>query len=97
MPCGIVYTMLMIAGLQLDAMQSAATMAAFGLGTAPAMFATALGAQRFAGIATRPAARRVAGVALLAAAALTFAGPWLATYAPGIAHWLPFDCTVMSH
>lgn len=97
MPCGIVYTMLMIAGLQLDAVQAAATMAAFGLGTAPAMFATALGAQRFAGFAAQPTARRVAGVALLAAAALTFAGPWLAMYAPGIAHWLPFDCAVMSH
>ena len=97
MPCGIVYTMLMIAGLQLDAVQAAATMAAFGLGTAPAMFATAIGAQRFAGFAAQPTARRVAGAVLLATAALTLAGPWLATRAPGVAHWLPFDCTVMSH
>ena len=94
MPCGIVYTMLMIAGLQLDAWRSASTMIAFGLGTAPAMFATALGAQRFAGFAARPAARRVAAFALLASAALTFAGPWIAHYAPGVAHWLPFDCGV---
>lgn len=86
MPCGIVYTMLMIAGLQLDAWRSASTMIAFGLGTAPAMFATALGAQRFAGFAARPAARRVAGFALLASAALTLAGPWIAHHAPGVAH-----------
>ncbi|MGE3666382.1 MAG: sulfite exporter TauE/SafE family protein [Steroidobacteraceae bacterium] len=97
MPCGIVYTMLAIAGLQLDAARSAATMAAFGLGTAPAWFATALGALRFLGFAARPAARRVAGTALLAAAALTFAGPWLAAYAPGFAHWLPFDCGAIAH
>jgi sulfite exporter TauE/SafE len=97
MPCGIVYTMLMIAGLQLDAAESAATMATFGLGTAPAMLATALGAQRFLGYAARPAARRAAGAALLAAAALTLAGPWLAGYAPAMAHWLPFDCAPTAH
>jgi sulfite exporter TauE/SafE len=33
-------------------------------------------------------------LALLASATLTFAGPWIAHYAPGIAHWLPFDCGV---
>lgn len=97
MPCGIVYTMLMIAGLQLDAWRSASTMIAFGLGTAPAMFATALGAQRFTGLAARPAARRVAAFALLACAVLTFAGPWIAHYAPGVAHWLPFDCAAAGH
>lgn len=97
MPCGIVYTMLLIAGLQLDPVRSAATMAAFGLGTAPAMFATALGAQRFVGLAARPAGRRVAGTVLLACAAITLAGPWLAHAAPGIGHWLPFDCTASGH
>lgn len=94
MPCGIVYTMLMIAGLQLDALTSAATMAAFGIGTAPAMFATALGAQRLIGFTAHPAGRRAVASVLLACAVLTFAGPWIAHYAPGVAHWLPFDCTV---
>lgn len=97
MPCGIVYTMLMIAGLQLDAARSATTMAAFGLGTAPAMFAAAIGAQRYAGLTAHPAGRRLAGTVLLAAAALTFAGPWIAHYAPGIAQWLPFDCAASTH
>jgi sulfite exporter TauE/SafE len=96
MPCGIVYTMLMVAGLQMDPLKSAATMAAFGLGTAPAMFAAAMGAQRFAGYAAHPASRRVAGASLLAAAALTLAGPWIASHAPGVAHWLPFDCAVIA-
>lgn len=94
MPCGIVYTMLMIAGLQLDPARSAWTMAAFGFGTAPAMFAAAFGAQRYAGFAAHPAGKRAAGTVLLATAALTLAGPWIAGYAPGIAHWLPFDCAV---
>ena len=52
MPCGFVYTVLLIATLQLYALQAATIMIAFGVGTAPAMFATALGAQgvlRFGG------------------------------------------------
>lgn len=92
MPCGFVYTVLLIAATRLDALDAAATMAAFGLGTAPALFAGALGAQRLAGYAARPGARRLAGVVLLASAVLTLLGPWL----PGGGHWmhawLPFDC-----
>ncbi|MBS0582039.1 MAG: sulfite exporter TauE/SafE family protein [Proteobacteria bacterium] len=96
MPCGFVYTVLLIAAMRLDALDAAMTMAAFGLGTAPALFAAALGAQRFAGWARLPGARRAAGIVLLAGAALTVAGPWL----PG-AHWLhawlPFDCAPSTH
>src|SRR5690606_33167082 len=93
MPCGFVYTVLLIAALQLDAWRAAATMAAFGLGTAPAMLATAFGAQRFVGFAARPAAKRVAGSVLLASAALTLAGPWLAASQPWLPSLLLFDCT----
>ncbi len=97
MPCGFVYTVLLIATLQLDAGRAAATMAAFGLGTAPAMLATAFGAQRFAGFAARPGGKRVAGAVLLASAALTLAGPWLAGVAPWLHGWLPFDCSTHLH
>ncbi|GAA0724274.1 sulfite exporter TauE/SafE family protein [Dokdonella soli] len=93
MPCGFVYTVLLIATLQLDALNAAMTMAAFGFGTAPAMLATAFGAQRFVGFTARPAGKRVAGVVLLASAALTLAGPWLLGNAPWLHAWLPFDCT----
>ncbi len=93
MPCGFVYIVLLIAALQLDAVRAAATMAAFGIGTAPAMLATAFGAQRFAGIAARPGGRRVAGGILLASAALTLAGPWLSGFAPWMHTWLPFYCS----
>ena len=79
MPCGFVYTVLVIATLQADPGRGALTMAAFGLGTIPAMLATSLGAGRVAALAARPAARRTAGVLLLASAIVTIAGPWLAT------------------
>lgn len=94
MPCGFVYTVLLIATLQLDALGAAATMAAFGLGTAPAMLATAFGAQRFVGFAAKPAGKRIAGAVLLASAVLTLAGPWLLGSAPWLHAWLPFDCAV---
>ncbi|MBN8726126.1 MAG: sulfite exporter TauE/SafE family protein [Xanthomonadales bacterium] len=94
MPCGFVYTVLLIAALQADALGAAATMAAFGLGTAPAMLAAAFGAQRFVGFAAKPAGKRIAGSMLLASAVLTLAGPWLLGSAPWLHAWLPFECAV---
>ncbi|MET0225956.1 MAG: sulfite exporter TauE/SafE family protein [Dokdonella sp.] len=96
MPCGFVYTVLLMATLQLDALRAAATMAAFGLGAVPALLAAAFGAQRLAGFSARPAGKRVAGVMLVASAALTLAGPWLLGSAPWLHAWLPFDCTTGS-
>ena len=77
MPCGFVYAVLVIATLQADAWHGALTMAAFGLGTVPAMFATSLGAGRVAALAARPAARRLAVALLVASATLTLTAPWL--------------------
>ncbi len=92
MPCGFVYTVLLIAALQGDALQGAMTMAAFGVGTLPSMFLAAFGAQRFAGFsAAHPTARRIAGFALLASAVLTLAGPWLPPI-PWLHACLPFAC-----
>lgn len=67
---------------------------AFGLGTLPGMLLAAFGAQRFAGFSGRPAARRIAGAALLASAALTLTAPWLLSGAPWLHAWLPFECVV---
>lgn len=94
MPCGFVYSVLLIAALAADPWQAAATMLAFGLGTAPAMLATAFGAPHLLRFAGRPRSRQAAGVILLTCAALTFAVPWLpmnhdpaaATHSPGMAH-----------
>jgi sulfite exporter TauE/SafE len=94
MPCGFVYSVLLIATLQLDAVNGALIMTAFGLGTAPALFIAAVGAERLRGFASRPGARHLAGSVLLVSAMLTFAGPWIEHTLPGLHAWLPFDCTV---
>jgi sulfite exporter TauE/SafE len=93
MPCGFVYSVLLIATLQLDAANGALIMFAFGLGTAPALFIAALGAERLRVFSARPGARYVAGSVLLLSALLTFAGPWIEQILPGAHAWLPFDCT----
>lgn len=95
MPCGFVYSVLLVATLQADAVTGALIMTAFGLGTAPALLVTAFGAQRMQWVATRPATRMVAGSVLMVSAALTFAGPWLAHSVPALHAWLPFDCGIV--
>ena len=77
MPCGFVYTVLLLAALTASARDAALMMFAFGLGTAPAMFAVAFGAQRLLRFSGRIPARRLAGIVLVACALLTIAGPWL--------------------
>jgi len=91
MPCGFVYTVLLIATLSLDPLRGAATMAAFGFGTLPALLLGALGAQRLARLGNQRTARRIAGGVLLASAALTLIGPWI-TASAWLHAWLPFDC-----
>ncbi|HEY6941105.1 sulfite exporter TauE/SafE family protein [Dokdonella sp.] len=92
MPCGFVYTVLLIAALQLDAARGAATMLLFGLGTAPALLAAAFGADRIAALGARRGSRRTAAAALLASALLTLASPWLGEHLHGLHAMLPFDC-----
>lgn len=94
MPCGFVYTVLLIATVQADAARAAASMAAFGLGTAPAMLLSGMGGSRIAAFASRPGGKRIAGSVLVASAALTLAGPWLVGHAPWLHAWLPFGCAV---
>jgi len=94
MPCGFVYTVMVIAALEHDALRSAATMMAFGLGTAPAMIAVAFGAKYATGFAAGSTGRRVAGSVLVAAAALTLAAPQLVEAAPWLHPWLPYLCRV---
>lgn len=89
MPCGFVYTVLLIATLQQDALDGAMTMAAFGLGTAPALLIAGLGAERLTTWAARLGTRRVAGSVLLISALVTLSGPWLMHAIPGLHEWLP--------
>jgi len=77
MPCGFVYSVLLIATLQHSALQGAVTMAAFGLGTIPALLVTSLAARRCIAAIATPAARWIAGSILMASAVVTLLGPWL--------------------
>ncbi len=93
MPCGLVYSVLLLAALGMDAWRSAGLMAAFGLGTAPALLAGAYGVHGLSRLGARTDLRRGGAFVLLGMAALTLAGPWLA----GVTGWplldfLPFDC-----
>jgi sulfite exporter TauE/SafE len=97
MPCGFVYTVLLIAAASAQPLQGAATMAAFGAGTAPALLLGAFGAQRFVGFSHQAFIRRAAGVVLITGAALTLAGPWLAPHATWLHGLLPFDCATPAH
>ncbi len=92
MPCGFVYTILLVAALSADAFTAAATMAAFGIGTLPALLATSFGAPHLLALTRRAGARTTAGVFLLACALLTLIAPWLVGHAPWLHAWLPFDC-----
>jgi uncharacterized protein len=76
MPCGFVYSVLLVATLQHSAVQGAITMAAFGLGTVPGLFLTALASRRFVALVATRAARRVAGSVLVISALTTLLGPW---------------------
>jgi uncharacterized protein len=84
MPCGFVYSVLLVATLQHSAVQGAITMAAFGLGTLPAMFLTSLASRRFVPLIVTPVARRIAGSVLVVSAIVTLLGPWFAHAIPGV-------------
>jgi len=95
MPCGFVYSVLLIAWLSLDPLRSAATMGLFGLATTPALLAASYGWSGALGVFGRARARTAMAMALIAMAGLTASGPWLAAHAGAhVAAWLPFDCAV---
>ena len=94
MPCGFAYTMMLIAALEQDALRSAETMLAFGIGTAPAMIAVAFGARHATGFVAGNVGKRVAGAVLLGSAALTLLAPQLVAAAPWLHPWMPYLCRV---
>jgi sulfite exporter TauE/SafE len=94
MPCGFAYTVIVIAALEQDALRAAATMLAFGMGTAPTMIALAYGARRAASLAAGGAARRVAGTVLICSAALTLLAPQIVAASPWLHPWMQYLCRV---
>lgn len=72
LPCGMTYSMLMLAGMTGSAASGAAVMAAFGAGTLPSMVTATVAFERIATVlARRATVRNVAGVLLLAFGAWT--------------------------
>lgn len=92
MPCGLVYTVLLVAALAARPLQAAAIMLAFGLGTLPSMLAVAWGAPRIAAWTARRNVRHGAGAFLLVCAIAVMSGPWLLARFPALHVWMPFDC-----
>lgn len=93
MPCGMVYSVLLIAWLGMDPLRSALIMLAFGLGTLPAVLGGAYGAGNVVAFLGRRGMRSSVAIALLLFAIATAAGPWLAAHS-GVMRWLPFDCAL---
>jgi len=73
LPCGLVYSALSLAMLSGSALLGAATMAAFGLGTAPALAAMGAAAEAVGAFARRAAVRRGAGALVVAFGVLQIA------------------------
>ncbi len=66
LPCGMTYSMLMLAGMTGSAGSGAAVMAAFGAGTLPSMVTATVAFERIAGaLSKRATLRKTAGVLLL--------------------------------
>ncbi|MEJ2128669.1 MAG: sulfite exporter TauE/SafE family protein [Woeseiaceae bacterium] len=75
LPCGLVYSVLMIAATSALPVAGAATMVAFGIGTMPAMVATGLGAARMSDLMRRKGTRIGLGLLIVAMGCVTIAMP----------------------
>lgn len=83
LPCGLVYSVLLIAATSAQALNGASIMIAFGMGTLPAMLLTGLGAMRLTLFFSRRGTRFGAGLLIVIAGLLTLAMPVSSLYAPG--------------
>jgi len=75
LPCGLVYSMLILAAATADPVAGALTMAAFGIGTTPAMLVTGLGALQLSRVLAKRSARLSAGLLIVLVGLLTLAMP----------------------
>ena len=80
LPCGLVYSTLLWAASQGNALDSAALMLAFGLGTLPVLLATGLAAERLTALLRKRGVRVAGGVLVMLFGLWTLPGPhqhWL--------------------
>ena len=83
LPCGLVYSMVLMAMLVGDWLLSALLMAAFGLGTIPAMAAMGLASSRLRPPGPNAPLRRLAGLALILFGIWTAAQPMISAISGG--------------
>ena len=76
LPCGFIYSMLIFAALKGGALQGAALMLCFGLGTAPAVFGASVVSAQMGRVAMARGLNVAAGWLLLLFGAVTILGPW---------------------
>ncbi|MFN2426462.1 MAG: sulfite exporter TauE/SafE family protein [Candidatus Binatia bacterium] len=88
LPCGLVYSALAVAAASGSAIDGALTMAAFGLGTLPALLSIGLFAGRGASLLRSHTARRAAGMMVVVFGAWTLAAA-ASTYATAAASGKP--------
>lgn len=83
LPCGLVYSTLLWAASQGDALDSALLMLAFGLGTLPVLLATGLAAERLTALLRRRGVRIAGGLLVILFGLWTLPGPhqaWLMSH-----------------
>jgi sulfite exporter TauE/SafE len=83
LPCGLVYSALLLAATSGEALDGALVMIAFGIGTLPAMLLTGLGAAKLQALMTRTWARRGAGLVVIVMGLVTMWMPLASLLASG--------------
>jgi sulfite exporter TauE/SafE len=83
LPCGLVYSVLLVAAASAHAVDGAMIMLAFGIGTTPAMLLTGLGAARLAQLMQDRRTRLGAGLLIVMLGILTLFMPVSALMSPG--------------
>ncbi|MGE0080407.1 MAG: sulfite exporter TauE/SafE family protein [Thiohalomonadaceae bacterium] len=93
LPCGLVYTALLFTATAGGPLEGALFMAAFGLGTLPAVMGAGILSDKLRRLSRRPGVRQVAGVALvvLGLAGVLFGG-WLHGTAPLSSEHQALEC-----
>lgn len=82
LPCGLVYSILLLAAMSANTLSGGTIMIAFGLGTMPAMLLTGIGAVQLTRFFGRRSTRLGAGLLIVVAGVLTLAMPVSNLFAP---------------
>lgn len=77
LPCGMSYSMVLVAAASASVVQAALMMAAFGLGTVPTLLIPALAAAKLQRIHLIPKVKTIIALAMIAFGAFTAVSPWL--------------------